>query len=164
MAGTIEAQALVAADPEAVFDYLARLDNHWRLMDGSVEVVHLDGDGDDGPDRAVVRLHGPLGVRRTVHTRVLEVERPRVLRGRAGIGRRADGGRVTEGEVVWALESDGEGTRVRLCATVRCASPSDRIVLRLGGRKWLQARFRAALARLGDLVAQPAGLEGSNAP
>jgi uncharacterized protein YndB with AHSA1/START domain len=152
VAGTIEAEAMVAAHPEAVFDYLARLDHHWRLMDGSVDVVSLDGDGEAGPDRAVVRLHGPLGVRRTVHTRVLEVERPRLLRGRAGIGRPSDGGRVTEGEVVWALEPDGDGTRVRLCATVRCASPSDRIVLALGGRTWLQTRFRAALARLGDLA------------
>jgi uncharacterized protein YndB with AHSA1/START domain len=154
VAGTIEAQALVAADPEAVFDYLARLDHHWQLMDGSVEVVSLDGDGGGGPDRAVVRLHGPLGVRRTVHTRVLEVERPRLLRGRAGIGRPSDGGRVTEGEVVWALEPNGEGTLVRLCATVRCASVADRIVLALGGRSWMRARFRAALARLRGLVAQ----------
>jgi uncharacterized protein YndB with AHSA1/START domain len=153
VAGAIEAEAVVPAEPEAVFDYLARLDNHWRLMDGSVEVMHLDGDGDEGPDRAVVRLHGPLGVRRTVHTRVLEVERPRVLRGRAGIGRRADGGRVTEGEVVWTLEPDGDGTLVRLSAAVRCASASDRAVLALGGRAWLRARFRAALGRLNGLVA-----------
>jgi uncharacterized protein YndB with AHSA1/START domain len=150
VAGAIEAEAVVPAEPEAVFDYLARLDNHWRLMDGSVDVVSLDGDGDRGPDRAVVRLHGPLGVRRTVHTRVLEVQRPRLLRGRAGIGRHADGGRVTEGEVVWTLEPDGDGTRVRLCAAVRCASASDRVILALGGRAWLRARFRAALERLRD--------------
>jgi uncharacterized protein YndB with AHSA1/START domain len=148
VAGTIEAEAVVAAEPEAVFDYLARLDNHWRLMDGSVDVLSLDGDGEDGPDRAVVKLHGPLGVRRTVHTRVLDVERPRRLRGRAGIGRRSDGGRVTEGEVVWTLEAEDHGTLVRLCATVRCASTSDRIVLALGGRAWLRVRFRAALSRL----------------
>jgi uncharacterized protein YndB with AHSA1/START domain len=153
VAGTIEAQAVIPAGPEAVFDYLARLDHHWQLMDGSVEVVSLDGDGEDGPDRAVVRLHGPLGVRRTVHTRVLEVERPRLLRGRAGIGHRTDGGRVTEGEVVWALDPDGDGTRVRLSATVKCASLSDRAVLALGGHAWLRARFQAALARLGGLVA-----------
>jgi uncharacterized protein YndB with AHSA1/START domain len=149
VAGTIEAQAVIPAGPEAVFDYLARLDHHWQLMDGSVEVVSLDGDGEDGPDRAVVRLHGPLGVRRTVHTRVLEVERPRLLRGRAGIGRRSDGGRVTEGEVTWRLTPDGDGrTRVHLAATVRSASVVDRVVLALGGRAWMRARFKAALSRL----------------
>lgn len=158
MAGTIEAEAVVPASPEAVFDYLARLDHHWQLMDGSVDVVSLDGDGEAGPDRAVVRLHGPLGVRRTVHTRVLEVEHPRLLRGRAGIGHRVDGRRVTEGEVLWTLEPDGEDTRVHLSATVRSASLGDRIVLALGGRAWLRARFRSALAALGRLVNQSAGL------
>jgi uncharacterized protein YndB with AHSA1/START domain len=149
MAGTIEAEALIDARPEAVFDYLARLDHHWQLMDGSVEVLSLDGDGDGGPDQAVVRLHGPLGLGRTAHTQVLEAERPKLLRGRASIGRRSDGGRVTEGEVTWTLEQTGaERTRVHLSATVLSASLADRVVLALGGRAWMQARFRAALSRL----------------
>jgi uncharacterized protein YndB with AHSA1/START domain len=154
MAGTIEAEAVVPASQEAVFDYLARLDHHWQLLDGSVEVVSLDGDGEAGPDRAVVRLHGPLGIGRTVHTRVLEMERPSLLRGRAGIGHRVDGHRVTEGEVVWTLEPDGEGTRVRLCGTVRAASAGDRLILALGGRAWLRARFRAALDRLANQASE----------
>ena len=149
----MEADVVVPAAPEAVFDYLARLDNHWRLMDGSVEVLSLDGDGEDGPDRAVVRLHGPLGLGRTAHTQVLEAERPSLLRGRASIGHRANGGRVTEGEVVWTLEPDGDGTRVHLAATVRCAGLGDRAILAMGGGAWMRTRVRAALARLGDLVA-----------
>jgi Polyketide cyclase / dehydrase and lipid transport len=154
MPAPIEAEVVVAADQGTVFDYLARLDNHWRLMDGSVEVLSLDGDGEDGPDRAVVRLHGPLGMRRTVHTRVLELEPPRVLRGRAGIGPRSNGGRVTEGEVTWTIDLlDEGGTRVHLSASVRSAAVGDRIVLALGGRAWMRTRFRAALARLGRLVA-----------
>jgi uncharacterized protein YndB with AHSA1/START domain len=152
VASPIEAEVVVPTDPEAVFDYLARLDNHWRLMDGSVEVLSLDGNGEDGPDRAVVRLHGPLGIRRTVHTRVLEVERPGRLRGRAGIGHRSDGGRVTEGEVVWTLEPEGDATRVHLAASVSGASASDHLILALGGRAWLRMRFHAALARLAEIV------------
>jgi uncharacterized protein YndB with AHSA1/START domain len=153
MAGPMEAEAVVPAAPEAVFDYLARLDNHWRLMDGSVEVLSLDGDGDGGPDRAVVRLHGPLGLGRMAHTQVLETERPELLRVRASIGRRSDGGRVTEGEVTWTLEpSENGGTRVHLSATVRSAGLGDRAILAMGGTAWMRARFRAALARLGDLV------------
>ena len=147
MAGTIEAQAVVRADAAAVFDYLARLDNHWRLMDGSVEVVSLDGDGEGGPDRAVVRLHGPLGIGRTVHTRVVEADRPRLLRGVAQIGG-GPGGEDTKGEVTWTFEPDGTGTLVRLEATVVNVATADRAILALGGRSWLQARFRAALARL----------------
>jgi len=153
MAAPMEAEAVIPAAPKEVFDYLARLDHHWRLMDGSVEVLSLDGDGDGGPDRAVVRLHGPLGLGRMAHTRVLETERPKLLRGRASIGRRSDGGRVTEGEVTWELEpSENGGTRVHLSATVRSAGIGDRAILALGGAAWMRARFRAALARLGDLV------------
>jgi uncharacterized protein YndB with AHSA1/START domain len=148
MPGTIEAQGLVAAPPEEVFDYLARLDNHWRLMDESVEVLSLDGDGDAGPDRALVRMHGPLGIGRVAHTRVVEAERPHLLRGVAEIGRRMDGGRRTEGEVQWRFEDEGGGTRVRLTATVTRAGVADRLLLALGGRAWMAARFRLALERL----------------
>lgn len=148
-AGMIEAQARVEAPPEELFDYLARLDNHWRLMDDSVEVLSLDGDGDGGPDRAVVRMHGPLGIGRVAHTRVLEAERPRLLRGVAEIGHPTEGWRRrTEGEVSWTLEPDGGGTRVRLRASVTRAGIADRILLFLGGRAWMAARFRLALARL----------------
>jgi uncharacterized protein YndB with AHSA1/START domain len=148
MAGTIEAEGLVDAPPEQVFDYLARLENHWRLMDDSVEVLSLDGDGDAGPDRGVVRMHGPLGIGRIAHTRVIEAERPLLLRGVAEIGRRMDGGRRTEGEVSWRFEPDGGGTRVWLSARVTRAGLADRLLLRFGGRRWMCARFRLALARL----------------
>jgi uncharacterized protein YndB with AHSA1/START domain len=153
MAAPMEAEVVVPAAPEAVFDYLARLDNHWRLMDGSVEVLALDGDGEDGPDRAVVRLHGPLGLGRIAHTQVLDAERPSLLRGRASIGHLANGGRVTEGEVTWRITpSDNGGARVRLSASVRCAGLSDRLVLALGGTAWMRTRFDAALARLRQIL------------
>jgi uncharacterized protein YndB with AHSA1/START domain len=149
MPGTIEAQGLVAAPPEEIFDYLARLDNHWRLMDDSVEVLSLDGDGDSAPDRGVVRMHGPLGIGRVAHTRVLEADRPRLLRGVAEIGHRTEGWRRrTEGEVRWRFEEEGGGTRVRLTATVTRAGVADRLLLALGGRAWMAARFRLALERL----------------
>jgi hypothetical protein len=158
MAGrAIEAQAIVHASREAIFDYLARLDHHWRLMDDSVEVLSLDGDGDGGPDRAAVRMHGPLGVGRTAHTQVLEAQRPALLRGRAAIGRRLDGGRTTEAEVRWTLEPHGEATRVLLAATVKQAGVGDRLLLALGGRIWMRARFRAALGRLDGLLREDGG-------
>jgi carbon monoxide dehydrogenase subunit G len=148
VAAAIEAVAVVPAEPDAVFDYLARLDNHWQLMDGSVDVVELAGGAESGPDRAVVRMHGPLGIGRMAHTQVLAAERPSMLRGRAAIGRRRDGGRVTEGEVSWTLEPEGAGTRVRLSARVKRAGVGDRLILALGGRFWLRTRLRDALARL----------------
>ncbi|MEO8092114.1 MAG: SRPBCC family protein [bacterium] len=147
-AGSIEAQARLEARPGEVFDYLARLENHWRLMDASVDVLSLDGDGAAGPDRSVVRMHGPLGIGRVAHTRVLELDRPRLLRGVAEIGPRADGGRRTEGEVSWRLQPDGSGTRVTLTARVTRAGATDRVLLALGGRAWMAARFGLALRHL----------------
>jgi carbon monoxide dehydrogenase subunit G len=73
----IEATASVAAQPEDVFDFLSDLENHWRLVDRFVEVPELNADG------ALVRLRGPLGVRRTVRTRVTETRRPRLIVGTA---------------------------------------------------------------------------------
>jgi uncharacterized protein YndB with AHSA1/START domain len=152
VAGRIEATALVEAPREEVFDYLARLDNHWRLMDDSVHVLSLDGDG-GAPDRAVVRMHGPLGIGRTAHTRVREADRPRLLRGSASIGARIDGARRTEGVVSWRLEPEGSATRVRLCAEVTRAGPADKLLLALGGRAWMGARFRLALEHLAERYA-----------
>jgi len=149
----IEAEHVVPAPPEAVFDYLARLDHHWQLMDDSVEVAELAGEEDSGPDRAVVRMHGPLGIGRIAHTQVLAAERPSMLRGRAGIGRRTDGERITEGEVSWTLAPEGEGTRVRLAARVKHAGIGDRLILALGGRAWLRIRLRDALERLARMFA-----------
>jgi hypothetical protein len=150
----IQAEAVMPAAPEAVFDYLARLDHHWQLMDDAVDVISLDGDGAAGPDRAVVRLHGPLGIGRIARTQVLDAQRPRVLRGRAGIGHPEDGGRVTEGEVRWLLEpaEGGAATRVFLRARVLRAGVIDRLILALGGRAWMRARFRAALERLAQAL------------
>jgi uncharacterized protein YndB with AHSA1/START domain len=161
MAGTIEAEAVVRAPAGEVFDYLARLENHWRLMDDSVEVLSLDGEGAGGPDRALVRMRGPLGIGRVAHTRVLEADRPRLLRGVAEIGRRMDGGRRTQGEVSWRLEAQGSATRVRLCASVERAGLADRVLLALGGRAWMTARFRLALGRLAALY--PAGASAADA-
>ena len=132
----IAAARRVAASPETTFALVGDLDDHWRLIDRWAEIERLDG------DRAIVRLRGPLGLRRTVHTRVLASAAPRALDGEARIGAR------TLGRVRWALEPDGAGTLVTLRATVERASALDRLLLALGGRRWLRARLADALERL----------------
>ncbi len=76
-AAEIEATAIVPAAPEEVFEFLSDLSNHWRLVDRFVEVISLTGPDGGPPDSGVVRLRGPLGVRRTVHTRVTVERRAR---------------------------------------------------------------------------------------
>ncbi|HEX2085762.1 MAG TPA: SRPBCC family protein [Solirubrobacteraceae bacterium] len=134
------AEAHVAAPAAAVFAFLTNLERHWELLPGAVDVLAADRDG------AVVRLRGPLGVRRTVHTDVIEVSAPLTLAGRARTAR------TTSAIVSWSLTPDGPRTRVRLAAHVMRASPLDRLLLLLGGRGWLRRRFAAALERLEPAV------------
>src|SRR3954464_1933825 len=146
-AGEIEAVALVPAAPEEVFAFLSDLANHWRLLDTHVEVLELDG---SPPNRAVVRLRGPMGVRRRVHTRVTAAREPRLIIGVAELG---DGTRAL---VSWTLAARLGQTRVRLAAEVERASTFDRLLLALGGRAWLEHRFAFGLERLAGRVAKAA--------
>lgn len=140
-AAEIEATAVVPAPPEYVFGFLSDLRNHWRLVDRFVRVVAVDGDA------GLVRLHGPLGVRRTVRTRVTALHEPAELEGVAELS----GG--TRARVCWTLEpAEGGGTDVRLAATVLSATTPDRLLLALGGRTWMRRRFVFGLARLGELT------------
>jgi hypothetical protein len=145
-AGEIEAVALVPAAPEEVFDFLSDLANHWRLVDRFVEVLSLEG---APPDRAVVRLRGPLGVRRKVHTHVTAARSPRLIIGVAELG---DGTRAI---VSWTLAGRLGQTRVRLAAEIEHASGFDRLLLKLGGRVWLERRFAFGLERLAERFATP---------
>ncbi|MEA2439448.1 MAG: hypothetical protein QOH76_872 [Thermoleophilaceae bacterium] len=140
-AGEIEAVALVPAAPEEVFAFLSDLANHWRLVDRFVEVLSLEG---TPPDRAVVRLRGPLGVRRTVITRVTATRSPRLIIGVAELGEE------TRARVSWTLAGRLGQTRVRLAAEVEHAGPLDRLLLTLGGRTWLRRRFAFGLERLAE--------------
>lgn len=147
MPNPIEAHGLVPAGREAVFAFLADLANHWDLADRWVEVVSLT----PGHEGGRVRVRGPLGLGRTVDTRVDEVQPPDRIEGRATLGR-------TRAAVSWELTDDPDGTRVRLAATVLAAGPLDRLLLAAGGRTWLRRRFATTLRRLAQTVIQP-GLE-----
>jgi hypothetical protein len=139
----LEAVAVVPAAPEAVFEFLTALENHWRVADRFVDVVSLEGAAGDGHAAGgVVRVTGPLGLRRTAATRVERAEPPALLVGTANIGPR------TRARVSWSLASYGGGTLVRLAAVVERASRLDRALLALGGRAWLERRFASALAHL----------------
>jgi hypothetical protein len=151
---TLEAAAVVPAAPEAVFDFLSELENHWRVADRFVEVVSLE------PVGGVVRVSGPLGLRRTAITRVEQLERPTLLVGTADIGSR------TRARVSWSLAPRDAGTLVRLAAEVERATAVDRLLLALGGRRWLERRFGSALAHLARHFGarEPASSRGGPAP
>jgi hypothetical protein len=131
----------VAAAPEAVFGFLASLENHWKLAGRWVEVISIE----DGSGR--VRICGPLGLCRTARTTVVDAEPSHVMHGTAELS----GGTVAR--VAWELGEDGAGTEVRLSAEVERASAGDRMLLALGGRAWMERRFEAILERLGEQFA-----------
>jgi uncharacterized protein YndB with AHSA1/START domain len=134
----IEATALVPAPPDEVFDFLCDLANHWQLTDRHLTVIELNGD----KDGATVRMKGPLGLRRTVHTHLTASRRSRLL---IGVAQMEDG---TRARVSWTLAGRMNQTRVRLAADVENAAPLDRLLLALGGRLWMRRVFRRALAQL----------------
>jgi carbon monoxide dehydrogenase subunit G len=150
----IAAERVVPAEREAVFAFLSDLENHWLVADRFVEVLELEGPP-GARHGGAVRVLGPLGLGRTAVTRVEHAEAPSLLMGRAEIGR------STTAQVKWTLDQEGEGTRVALFAAVERAGPIDRVVLALGGRRWLEARFRGTLENLAAVApsleaAQPA--------
>lgn len=149
-AAEIEATAVVPASREEVFEFLSDLANHWRLVDRFVEVISLSGPVDGPPDHGVVRLRGPLGLKRTVHTRVTATRRPRLIIGTAELGS------GTRARVSWTLASRSGQTLVRLAAEVEQAGRLDRLLLALGGRAWLRQRFAFGLASLAEALARPA--------
>ena len=138
---TIEATRVVAATPEAVFRFLSKLENHWALAGRWVEVVELE----DSSGR--VRIHGPLGLRRTASTRVVDAVPDHVMHGVAELS----GG--TRARIGWEMNEDAGGTAVRLSADVEHTTLPDRLLLALGGRAWMARHFDAILVRLGEQLA-----------
>jgi hypothetical protein len=132
----IAASRVVRASPEAVFAFLSDLENHWKLTGRWVEAVALNHS--DGS----VRIHGPLGLRRTARTTVVDSAPSHVIHGTAELS----GG--TRALVAWELSEDVGGTAVRLSAEVERAALPDRLLLTLGGRAWMARRFDAILERL----------------
>jgi uncharacterized protein YndB with AHSA1/START domain len=135
---SIEASRVVSAPPSAVFAFLAELENHWKLAGRWVEPLSIEA------NRGRVRVHGPLGLRRTATTSVVDAEPTRVMHGTAELS----GG--TLARVAWTLTEEPGGTGVTLSAAVERANLGDRVLLALGGATWMRSRFAAILDRLDE--------------
>jgi uncharacterized protein YndB with AHSA1/START domain len=147
-ANRIAAERVVAASPQVVFAFLADLENHWLLTDRFVEVLTLERPPGGGPARGgTVRMRGPLGLGRTVRTRVVEAAPVSAIAGTASVGH-------TEALVRWTLTPESGETRVRLEATVERLGRADGVLLAVGGRRWLERRFISILETLARRVAR----------
>jgi uncharacterized protein YndB with AHSA1/START domain len=139
----IRAEREVDASAEAVFDFLADLENHWRLAGEGIQVLDLMGPP-GARTGGRVRLRGPLGIGRVVSTAVIAAEQPERMTGSAELGRR------THATVTWTLREEAGRLHVALEARVEGVSLGDQILLALGGRRWLERLFQRTLAHLGD--------------
>jgi hypothetical protein len=128
----------VPTTPEVIFRFLSKLENHWALANRWIEVVELD----DGSGR--VRMHGPLGLRRTARTVVVDAQPDHVMHGTAELS----GG--TLARIAWELNEDAGGTAVRLSAEIERASLPDRVLFALGGGAWMRGRFEKILTTLAE--------------
>ena len=152
----IAAERVVVASPQAVFAFLGDLENHWLLADRFVEVLTLERPPEGGPAHGgTVMMRGPLGLGRTVRTRVFDTHPDASLSGTASLGN------GTEALVRWTLLPESDGTRVRLEATVQRAGRLEAVLLAAGGRRWLQRRFASILDTLARRV--PGGSQDSSA-
>lgn len=146
---TIEfcAERRVNRGPERVFVVLADLRRHWPLLGGVLaEARMLDGARGERA-RLVVRMPAPLGWlggRRVVETEVLELQSPRLLRGRARSG-------ASSAEIEWRVTEQpggrGTGSHVKFSAVITPGSKFDSLMMRLG-RPWLARSGRRVLERL----------------
>ncbi len=162
------AALLVRAPAYAVYTFLERLPNH-ALITG--DGLRLEGVAADGMG-ALISMRGPLGIRRTARTRVTDRHPPHAFGGTAEVGRR------TVAHVRWTIESLrppgsaeagdlavragrvaapggrvlGTCSLVTLTATILRAGPGDRLLLALGGRRWLARSFGRAISLLGKAV------------
>jgi uncharacterized protein YndB with AHSA1/START domain len=155
----IRTSHLVKAPAEELFEFLATLENHWRVADRFIDVVTLARDADGRAHGGRVRMRGPLGIRRTATTQVLAADPPQQILGVAEIGRR------TRAFVRWKLRRGDDRTRVRLEATIDRIGWLDGVLLGLGGRAWLERRFSAVLGRLAATFrARATASEGHSEP
>jgi hypothetical protein len=133
---SIAARRHVPLGRHELYERLADLRGHWQLAGRWVEPIELREDG------GVVRVRGPAGLHRTIHTTLTDAREPECVAGEARIG-------GTRAAIQWLLEEDGTGTNVTLRADILEAGALDRALLTLGGRHWMQRRFAATLQRLG---------------
>jgi hypothetical protein len=129
--------------PEEVFGFLADMEKHWGLTDRYLRLLEV------APDRRMGRIamRSPVGLRRIARTEVTTISAPHRFGGLAVVGRK------TCARVVWDVAPQEDGSRVELTATVLEASPADRLLLALGGRRWLRSRFDVVLERLAQGLA-----------
>jgi hypothetical protein len=147
----------VGASPARVFAFLEDLENHRLLTGRAVAIEELDGPP-GARTGSRVQLRGPLGIRRRARTRMLDSRAPGWMIGSAEVGR------GTLALISWTIAEDRTGSRVRLKAEIARLGVSDRVLLALGGRRWLRRLFEESVTALAERLAPQAAGSAVGAP
>jgi uncharacterized protein YndB with AHSA1/START domain len=136
----------VARPREEVFEYLADIANHAEFTDHFLKDFRLTREQSYGRGAgARYRVDMPLNRFPWADTTIVEFDPPHRLveAGRAGKFNRIKV--VTEYRL---FEGAGDTTRVELTSETEPALVTDRLLERLGARRWLRRQNRRALRRL----------------
>jgi hypothetical protein len=142
--GPVIATRVVAADGDALHALLSDPANQWRLAASFARVAGLRSA--DGHCDARLRL--PLGMRLHASLHVKPSRTGRLLTCEVLIGRR------TVAWATWILTPDPGTTEVDLAIQPESRSLATRLVLLLGGRRWIARRLDTILATLATSAAR----------
>jgi hypothetical protein len=141
----ITASGLVDAPAENVYGFLSQLHNHRLISGDRLHLVSLAADREG----AQIVIRGPLGIRRTAETTITQRKPARGVGGTATVGSR------TAAHVHWTIIPAGAGSHIALTATILRTGVLDRLLLALGGDRWLARGFDRAIQRLAAVLYEP---------
>jgi hypothetical protein len=144
--GPIIATRTVAADGDVLRGLLSTAANHWRMARGVQRFVVARQPDDE---RCEVRIRLPLGTCLPAGLTV-KPQTARVLTAELELGRR------TVAWATWILVPGRGTTAVDLAVQLASRSIAARLVLLLGGRRWIARRLDLALATLATTAARVA--------
>src|SRR5918997_4871899 len=120
--------------------------NQWRPATRLADIAALEPAG----DRCDAQLRLPMGARWHASVHVKPSRKGRLLTCEARLGRR------TVAWVTWILTPDRGTTEIDLAVQLESRSLATRLVLLLGGRRWIARRLEMALTKLATTVARTA--------
>jgi uncharacterized protein YndB with AHSA1/START domain len=141
----LTAHTSIAAPREEIFDFVSDLAARPSWMDHCTSELRLAHPRSAGVGAAArYRLLAPAN-KQWVETQIVEAERPR------RIAEATRGGRAnrTRGEVVFELSRQGRNvTRVEMTVWSEPGSARERLLEKLGTRRWMKRQAKSALERL----------------
>lgn len=141
----VSAHTSIAAPREEIFDFVADLAARPSWMDHCTSELRLAHPKSSGVGAAArYKLEAPRYAH-WLETQIVEAERPR------RIVEATRGGRAnrTRGEIVFELSRQGRNlTRVEMTVWSEPGSPRERMLARLGARRWMKRQAKSALERL----------------